>query len=138
MSPKELLDMVAQLQEHIANLEARQSQRSVKLPKPEFFDGSRSKLRGFLTQMEMQLRMNRQIVNEDDKVVFVSTYLRGQAFEWFEPFIREYQEKEDKDKWSNTTKEIFTSYNAFKKKLKQTFGDIDAIRSAKRRLRRLK
>jgi transposase InsO family protein len=138
VSPKELMDMVAQLQEHIANLEAKQSQRSVKLPQPEFFDGTRSKLRGFLTQMEMQLRMNSQIVNEDDKVVFVSTYLRGQAFEWFEPFIREYQEKEDKDDWSDTTKEIFRTYTAFKKKLEQTFGDIDAVRSAERRLRRLK
>jgi hypothetical protein len=132
------MDMVTQLQEHIANLEAKQSRHSVKLPKPEFFDGARSKLRGFLTQIEMQLRMNPQIANEEDKVVFVSTYLRGQAFEWFELFIREYQEKADKDQWSDTTQEIFASYTAFKKKLEQTFGDIDAIRSAERRLRRLK
>ncbi|KAJ5495610.1 hypothetical protein N7539_000726 [Penicillium diatomitis] len=38
----------------------------------------------------------------------------------------------------DVTKEIFVSYTVFKKKLEQTFGDIDAARTAERRLNRLR
>ena len=84
----------------------------------------------------MQLR----IINygeEADKVIYASTYLRGQAFDWFEPYIREFNDKPKKDQ-GDVTKEIFASYATFKKKLEQTFGDIDAARTAERRLDRLR
>jgi hypothetical protein len=32
-----------------------------------------------------------KLVNEPDKVLFVTTYLTGPAFDWFEPFVRDYQ-----------------------------------------------
>ena len=131
----ELMGMISQLQDHIQTLENKPSQ-GVKLPKPEFFDGTRSKLRGFLTQMDMQFRIIR-CGEEADKVIYASTYLRGQAFVWFEPYIREFNEKPIKD-WGDTTRDIFASYTIFKKKLEATFGDIDATRTAERRLRRLK
>lgn len=131
--------MLEQLQEHIALLEGRIHVRTIKLPKPEFFDGTRAKLRPFLTQMEMQLRMSdKQNLPEADKVIYVSTYLRGHAFDWFEPFIREFQEQPDRDEWSDTTTEVFSSFANFKKRLELTFGDIDATRTAERRLKKLR
>ncbi|KAJ5571802.1 hypothetical protein N7535_005462 [Penicillium sp. DV-2018c] len=79
----------------------------------------------------MQLR----IINcggEADKVIYASTYLRGQAVEWLV-----FTDKPQKD-WGDITREIFASYTVFKQKLEQTFGDIDATRTAERRLDRLR
>jgi len=129
------MDMISQLQEQLAHEKVRLA-TTVKPPKPDFFDGARTKLRGFLTQMDMQLRII-NCVEEADKVIYASTYLRGQAFEWFEPYIREFNEKPMKD-WGDVTKDLFTSYKVFKKKLEMTFRDIDATRTAERRLRRLR
>jgi hypothetical protein len=109
-----------------------------KLPKAENFDGTRSKLRGFLTQMNMHLDVNKfKLTNDADKVIFVSTYLRGQAWDWLEPYVREYYEK-DSSEWSNTAVNIFSSYDKFKEHLEKTFGDIDAKKTAERKLKRLR
>jgi hypothetical protein len=80
----------------------------------------------------MQLRLI-NCGEEADKVIYASTYLRGQAFEWFELYIREFNDKPQKD-WGDITKAIFASYAIFKKKLEQTFGNIDASRTTERRL----
>ncbi|KAJ5919015.1 Retrotransposon polyprotein [Penicillium verhagenii] len=132
---EQLMAMVSQLQEQLVTLNNR-SAPVVKPPKPAFFEGARTQLRSFLTQMEMQLRIIR-CSEEADKVIYASTYLRGQAFNWFEPYIREFNEKPMK-KWSDTTKDIFGSYDKFKQKLEQTFGDIDAVRTVERKLDRLR
>jgi hypothetical protein len=59
-----------------------------KLPKAEPFNGTRSKLRGFLTQMNMHLDANKtKLPSQADKVIFMATHLRGQAWNWFEPYI---------------------------------------------------
>ncbi|OQE16980.1 hypothetical protein PENSTE_c022G07598 [Penicillium steckii] len=109
-----------------------------KLPKAENFDGTCSKLRGFLTQMNMHLDVNKFRLNtEVSKVIFVSTYLRGQAWDWLEPYVREYYEK-DSSEWSTTAQNIFNSYNNFKNHLERTFGDIDAKKTAERKLQRIR
>ena len=128
--------MISQLQEQLVQASSTRTQTTVKPPKPEFYHGERTKLRSFLTQMDMQLRLI-NCVEEADRVIYASTYLRGQAFEWFEPYVREFNDKPQKD-WGDVTKEIFASYKMFKKKLEQTFGDIDAARTAERRLDRLR
>jgi hypothetical protein len=109
-----------------------------KLPKAEPFDGTRSRLRGFLTQMNMHLDANKtRLPGQADKVIFVATHLRGQAWNWFEPYIREYYEKQSSE-WSSITRNIFTSYAGFRRYLEQTFGDIDAEATAERNLQRLR
>jgi hypothetical protein len=109
-----------------------------KLPKAEPFDGTRAKLRGFLTQMNMHLDANKtKLPSQADKVIFVATHLRGQAWNWFEPYIREYYEKQSNE-WSTITRNIFTSYAGFRRYLEQTFGDIDAEATAERRLKQLR
>jgi hypothetical protein len=67
----------------------------------------------------------------------VATHLQGQAWNWFEPYIWEYYEKQSNE-WSTITWNIFTSYAGFRWYLKQTFGDIDAEVIAKRRLKQLR
>ncbi|KAJ6142772.1 Retrotransposon polyprotein [Penicillium samsonianum] len=67
-----------------------------------------------------------KIPNEAGKVIFISTYLRGQAWDWFEPYIRDYYGKDPKE-WSATTINIFSAYRHFREYLENTFGDIDII-----------
>jgi hypothetical protein len=109
-----------------------------KLPKAETFDGTRHKLRGFLTQMDIHIDVNKgRLFTEGSKVIFVSAYLRGQAWDWLEPYIREYYEKASNE-WSSTTQAIFSSYTTFRQHLERTFGDIDAKKTAERKLKRIR
>ncbi|KAJ5105138.1 Retrotransposon polyprotein [Penicillium alfredii] len=131
----DLRDSVEQSAAQIA-ASAPASSVGIKLPKAESFDGTRSKLRGFLTQMDMHLDMNRgRLVNDAAKVIFVSSYLRGQAWDWLEPYIREYYEKTP-DAWSAMAQGIFSRYSSFRQLLERTFGDIDAKATAERKLAR--
>jgi hypothetical protein len=73
----------------------------------------------------MYMQMNHEkLVNEPDKVLFVTMYLTGPVFDWFEPFVRDYQ-MHDVDNQDDETKAMFASYAEFKKQLEGTFGDID-------------
>lgn len=135
---EEMIGMIEQLQETIVSLEARHSAKSVKVRPPEPFDGTRSKLRPFLTQLELYLNINRERLTLDgDKVLFASTYLTGPAFDWFEPILRDYQENVEQQQ-DDSTREVFTSFANFKQRLQGTFGDIDATRQAERKLWRLR
>jgi hypothetical protein len=132
---------ISELRESIQQTDAQfqaPSPMAPKLPKADNFDGTRSKLRGFLTQMNMYLDVNKHRLNtEASKVIFVSTYLRGQAWDWLEPYVREYYEK-DSSEWSTTATTIFSSYLKFREHLEKTFGDIDAKKTAERKLKRLR
>ena len=135
---EELFGMVSQLQESITTLEERQSAKAIKVRPPEPFDGTRYKLRPFITQLDLYVRMNRsKLIFESDKVLLAATYLTGPAFDWFEPTLRDFQEKDEQYHNDNTT-EVFSSFTEFKKRLQGTFGDIDATRNAERKLWRLK
>jgi hypothetical protein len=84
--------------------------------------------------MDMYLDLNKgKLYNDASKVIFVSTYLRGQAWDWLEPYIREYYEKNPTE-WSTIARNIFGSYASFRRHLEKTFGDIDAAITAERRL----
>jgi hypothetical protein len=86
----------------------------------------------------MYIHINRErLTTEAERVLLTAIYLTGPAFDWFEPFIRDYQEHEE-DNRAPETDEIFASYDAFKKRLEDTFGDIDKERNAERQLWRLK
>jgi hypothetical protein len=85
------MSMVKQLQEHIQQLEGWLIVKSIKVWPLEPFDETRSKLCAFLTQMDMYMQINhKKLINEPNKVLFITTYLTRPAFDWFEPFIRDY------------------------------------------------
>ena len=90
---KDVLGMIDQLHETVHTLEGWLQARLVKTRPPEPFDGTWSKLWSFLTQLELYMWVNRErLANEDDKVLFATTYLTGPAFDWFEPIVCDFQE----------------------------------------------
>jgi hypothetical protein len=135
---KDTSGMVKQLLNQVKDLDHRLTTKTIKVKTPEPFDRTRSKLRYWLTQMFTYLTVNKsKFGSKADKVLFASTYLSGPAYEWFEPFVREYQTTEY-TKQAEDTKQIFKSYSAFQEQLKRVFRDINATRNAEREIDRLK
>ena len=61
---------------------------------PDQFTRQRDKLKAFLTQAELYVRYNASALpTQSDRVLAVAAYLRGEAFDWFEPRIKEFLEK---------------------------------------------
>jgi hypothetical protein len=78
--------------------------------------------------------MNRErLTTKAERVLLTATYLTRPAFNWFELFIRDYQEHKE-DNQAPETNEIFTSYDVFKKQLEDTFSDINKERNAEQQL----
>ena len=86
----------------------------------ETFDGEKQKLRSWLTAANLQI-VNKGIEGEERKVRFIGSHLRGKAWNWFEPILRESDEKQRSD-WSDRATRILGSYKEMKKAMGQVFG----------------
>ena len=107
---------------------------TVKVRTPDVFHGDRDKLRAFLSQVETYFRFNRtSFTTEEDKVVFCSTYLRGSAYNWFEPTLTNFLENTLLNRKALTTA-IFGSYIRFKEEIKKVYAGIDEERTAARQI----
>ena len=107
-----------------------------KAKKVKPFDGKSQPLRSFLTAIELEME-DEGIVEDEAKVKYVGRYLRDDAWEWFEPIIRERNEVNRED-WSPRAKRILTSYSEMKKAMKQALGDIDERKTAAQELQKLR
>ena len=126
---EELFGMISQLQETIETLKAHQSTKSVKVQAPEPFDGTWSKLHHFLMQLDLYLHINQeQVILKTNKILFMSTYLTGFAFDWFEPTLCDYQKHTCQAQDTNT-QAVFESYWEFKKQLEDIFEDINSTQN---------
>ncbi|EED15763.1 conserved hypothetical protein [Talaromyces stipitatus ATCC 10500] len=105
----------------------------VKMPKPMNFDGTQSKLKSFLVNMDMHLDANK-ITSDKEKVIFVASCLTDEAADWMQLMLDDYY-NDDADEWDELTKTIFRSYKNFQIKLEESFDNINEIHTAKRKLR---
>ncbi len=123
----------------MSQVNSLQTFKGIKANKAEVFEGKRSTLRRYLTSMDMHIRINNLgDADESDKVMFAGTYLRGPAFDWFEPHMRDFQDNPDPDNRKDSTDTVFDSYQGFKKQITKAFGDPDAEKTAERRMYALK
>ncbi|KAF4310278.1 putative retrotransposon gag protein [Botryosphaeria dothidea] len=132
---EELWALIQEQKAQIERLLAHQTKRSatkVKVAAPEKFDGDRKKLQSFLLQMQRYLQFNQaQFDNDAEEVLFASTYLRGTAEAWIEPYLRDHLANEHSlEKRRAKTKEIFDTYTGFADNLRATFNDRDEVRKA--------
>lgn len=88
--------------------------RSEKFPDPEKFDGTRSKLPGFVTQLRMKLEVNHdRFRNDSAKVIYSISRLEGRALDQVVPLV-------------NTNPSApFSSVTSFLAYLDASFGDPD-------------
>ena len=101
----------------------------------DVFDGKKQKLRSWLTAANLQL-VNKGIEGDERKVRFIGGYLRDIAWTWFEPILRESDEK-PRSEWSDRTTRILGSYKEMKKAMGQVFGETDERKTAAEKLQRL-
>ena len=104
---------------------------------PEFFYGKPAKLPSFLAQTDSYVLENQVNFSKDsDKVMFAASYLRGDAYEWFEPVLRDFVHNPKASRKAGTHA-VMNSYDTFKCRLKQTFPDNDSL-AAREQLSRLR
>ena len=127
-----------QLEEIKANVQGSNANRdrSLKLKPLEHYDGVSRPLRSWLTEADLHME-NKNIVQDEARVRFVGGHLKGKAWDWFEPFMRERGEK-PKVEWSDRTIRILGSYREMRKAMGQVFGDIDERKTAAQKLQRLR
>lgn len=101
--------------------------RSEKFPDPEKFDGTRIKLPGFITQLQMKLKVNHdRFSDETSKVIYSVSRLEGRALDQVIPIA------------NSNPNTPFSSVQAFINYLNASFGDPDPRGTALRELLTLK
>jgi len=109
-----------------------------KVAAPDLFYGDRKKLRQFLNQVDLNLLFYaKNFQSEEQKTVYASTYLRGDAADWFEPYLRDFMNPGPQGMKGETT-QIFSLYSNFKVIIGKIYGDIDEKREAKLKIRALR
>ena len=116
-------------QQLLGSREERQEQqiRRPKIKEPDTFHGDRTKLRGFLVQLEIYFVNQPQIFKEDKaRTGFAISLLRDAAEKWITPYVE------------GTVKTPWRDWPEFKQALKKMFRDIRAKEAAQNKLEKLR
>ena len=62
----------------------------VKTKTPDMYYGDRRKLDEWLLQLDLYFKFQGQMVAAQQRVLFASTFMRGQAQRWIKPHIKKY------------------------------------------------
>lgn len=107
-------------------MEHPSSVREPRVALPEKFDGTRSKFRGFINQVQLVIELQPQSYpTPGSQVRFIGTLLSGSALSWFSSFL----ERRDP---------ILDNLEAFLAEFRSMFGEHDAIRVATNKIRILR
>ncbi len=110
----------------------------IKISTSNLYHDDRDKLEAYLVQVELYVkRHSSQFKFIEDKVLFAFTYLRDNAFTWFHHYLTNYLQKKS-GKREEKTNTMFRDFQAFEKRLRRVFEDIDKKRTAKRQLYNLR
>ncbi|PNH27873.1 hypothetical protein BJF96_g8872 [Verticillium dahliae] len=122
-----------------ASMQQLQGGTSMKALPPQSFDGNPRALQSFITQVRQYHKANEgQLKYWGEKVANASSYLKGDALHWFEPFIRDYSTHTKKEDMKQATQDIYAGMNAFEEAIKGAFGDVDEERQNERKILQLK
>ena len=108
----------------------------VKLKPLEHYDGKSKPLRSWLTAASLHMESS-GITDEKAKIVFIGSHLTGNAWSWFEPFMRE-RDTRPEEEWSDRTTKVLKNYAELRKAMGQVFGDIDERKTAAIKLQQLR
>lgn len=102
--------------------------RDLRINDPTPFEGKKSELRNFLTQLRMTIQAQpSRFLTEHSKCLFAASYLRGTAFHWVQPLV-------DQDPIAPELQD----FPSFLERLRLVFGDPDEKASAERQLTSLR
>ncbi|KAK6213447.1 reverse transcriptase domain protein [Colletotrichum tabaci] len=111
----------------------------LKLNSPGTFDGTPGQLKGFLIQIRTYQEFHQSnFRNETERIIHASTFLRGRALSWFEPYMEDLLDNTTLEHCKSETQDIFGSFQGFEHALKSLFQDPDEKRQAERDLSNLR
>jgi hypothetical protein len=91
----------------------------LKVKMPDLFYGDRSKLEDWILQFNRHFHIEGDKIKDVDKVILVSTYIKGPAEKWVLPIIQKYMDPNSYDA-GNTV--LVEQWDAFKIRLQQIFS----------------
>jgi hypothetical protein len=90
---------------------------------PSEFSGQRNQVKTFKLQCLTYIQLNEVKLNTNRKqLLFLTSYLRGPAYEWILPHLEDFLEHPEFDDLKATTKVIMAGKTAFFNELHSTFG----------------
>jgi len=117
---------------------ARTMKAKYSLPPPAKYDGSRGKLKAFLTQLEVYVQFYIDTLPTiQDQIFAAATLMEGDAADWIQTYVQDYMHNPSIDR-SEVTNQIFGSKAGFVKAITEVFGDADEERDAARRIHELR
>ena len=111
----------------------------LKVGAPKRYNGSRGGLELFFSQLELYYGFNTaQFPTDQEKVLFVASYLEEPAFAWFNIYLRDYLDNQaDPKKQEDNPRQIMGSLKTFKTAMRKMFGILDKKRDAEQKLQAL-
>jgi hypothetical protein len=99
------------------------SNGSFKVNPPSEFSGQRNQVKTFKLQCLTYLHLNNDKLNNDRKrLLFLTSYLRGPAYEWILPHLEDYLDHPDSSDQKATTRSILANAATFFEELQTAFG----------------
>jgi hypothetical protein len=108
---------------------------TLKPHKPDLFYGDRNKLDNWILQFDRLFHIEDDKVEEADKVMLVSTFMKGDAETWVLPILKTYIDDTITDA-GNTA--LVESWDAFKIRLRQVFSPIKESLISEQKIQHLK
>jgi hypothetical protein len=110
-----------------------------KVAEPDLFYGDRKKFKAYCTQVRMYLwsdskRKTRTLKTLPEEVMWAASYLRGDAYARFEPYMTHYLDKGNATLCSAEVKKVVNSITEYISLLNQSYGDYDEARTAELQL----
>ena len=97
------------------SVQQRTNDNSIKVAKPDYYYGDRSKLDDWLNQMALYFRFE-NITQDPKKTLLASSYLRGQVQQWIRPRLHEVLHQ------NIDTEGIFNSWDNYVKAIRNIYG----------------
>ena len=131
LATNELVDLQVLLENFHISDPAANPAKFPKIASPQFYDGSRKELRDFVTQIKMNINVQRsRFPDEASKICYTCSFLRGPAFSWAQPYVEEMGSASEPD--------FMKSFSSFVKELCNAFGEPDEVSTAEQALAKLK
>jgi hypothetical protein len=110
-----------------------------KVAEPDLFYGDRKKFKAYCTQIRLYIwsdgkKKNRNLKLVPEQVMWAASYLRGDAYARFEPYMTHYLDKGNANSCSDEVKKVFLSLQEYIALLNQSYGDFDETRTAELKL----
>ncbi|KAI1676020.1 Retrotrans-gag domain containing protein [Pyrenophora tritici-repentis] len=122
---KMVADLQATVHQLTSQMMATPNEKPIKKPKmatPDKYDGSRTELRTFLTNIELYCGYN-EVPNDEEKILMANTHMKGKAASWMQPYVEDFLEDIPNKGTKEETRKLFNAESQAEKAishLKQT------------------